>query len=277
MATPTLTKHTLPGSLGPILIDVRAAGRTSPQPAVLVIHGFKGFKDWGMFPPLAVRLARAGLSAISFNLSGSGVDDAGEFTFPEKFGHNTFSAELHDIEIVLDALLAGGLGVAPPTSVGLFGHSRGGGMAILCAAGNPKIGAMVTWSAISTVDRWPSQKALWRATGKLEIVNTRTGQVLPLYTDVLDDVERHGRAQLDIRGAAGRVRAPWLILHGAADPTVPVAEAEALRGEAKADLARLLIMPEAGHTMGAVHPFAGTTPHLAEAIDETVKWFGRNL
>jgi dienelactone hydrolase len=132
--------------------------RTSPQPAVLVIHGFKGFKDWGMFPPLAVRLARAGLSAVSFNLSGSGVDDAGEFAFPEKFGHNTFSAELHDIEIVLDALLAGSLGVAPPTSVGLFGHSRGGGMAILCAAGNPKIGAMVTWSAISTVDRWPSQK-----------------------------------------------------------------------------------------------------------------------
>ena len=117
MATPTLTKHTLPGSLGPILIDVRAAGRTSPQPAVLVIHGFKGFKDWGMFPPLAVRLARAGLSAISFNLSGSGVDDAGEFAFPEKFGHNTFSAELHDIEIVLDALLEGHLGVAPPSSV----------------------------------------------------------------------------------------------------------------------------------------------------------------
>ena len=150
MATPTLTKHVLAGSLGPILIDVRAAGRTSPQPAVLVIHGFKGFKDWGMFPPLAVRLARAGLSAISFNLSGSGVDDAGDFAFPEKFGHNTFSAELHDIEVVLEALLAGRLGVAPPTAVGLFGHSRGGGMAILCAAGNPRIGAMVTWSAIST-------------------------------------------------------------------------------------------------------------------------------
>ena len=57
MATPTLTKHTLPGALGPILVDVRAGGRAAARPAVLVLHGFKGFKDWGMFPPLAERLA----------------------------------------------------------------------------------------------------------------------------------------------------------------------------------------------------------------------------
>ena len=45
MATPTLTKHVLDGSLGEILIDVRAAGRESPRPAIVVVHGFKGFKD----------------------------------------------------------------------------------------------------------------------------------------------------------------------------------------------------------------------------------------
>jgi len=83
MATPTLTKHTLPGALGEILIDVRAGGRGSPRPAVVVVPGFKGFKDWGMFPPFADRLARAGLSAVSMNPSGSGVDDAGDFTLVE--------------------------------------------------------------------------------------------------------------------------------------------------------------------------------------------------
>jgi pimeloyl-ACP methyl ester carboxylesterase len=126
-------------------------------------------------------------------------------------------------------------------------------MAILCAAGNPKLSDGHLVCDLHGGSLALTKGALARDR-KLEIVNTRTGQVLPLYTDVLDDVERHGRAQLDIRGAAGRVRAPWLILHGAADPTVPVAEAEALRGEAKADLARLLIIPEAGHTMGAVIP-----------------------
>src|SRR5918999_836715 len=109
MATATLTKHSLPGSLGPILVDVRAGGRDSPRPAVIVLHGFKGFKDWGMFPPFAERLARAGVTAVSPNASGSGVDDAGEFTLPDRFGHNTFSRELLDLAQVIDALAAGQL------------------------------------------------------------------------------------------------------------------------------------------------------------------------
>src|SRR5215212_6440670 len=96
MATPTLTKHSIPGALGPLLIDVRAGGRTSPRPAVVILHGFKGFKDWGMFPPLSERIARAGFTAISPNFSGSGVDDSGDFSLPELFGRNTFTAELQD-------------------------------------------------------------------------------------------------------------------------------------------------------------------------------------
>ena len=99
MATPTLTTHDLAGALGEILVDVRAAGRDMPRPAVVVVHGFKGFKDWGMFPPLAERLARAGFVAVSFNLSGGGVDEAGDFVFPERFGHNTFSAEIEDLRL----------------------------------------------------------------------------------------------------------------------------------------------------------------------------------
>jgi hypothetical protein len=89
MATPQLTKHSLPGRLGPILVDVRAGPHDEPRPAVLILHGFKGFKDWGMFPPFAERLARAGFTAVSFNVSGSGVDDAGDGSWPERFGRNT--------------------------------------------------------------------------------------------------------------------------------------------------------------------------------------------
>src|SRR5690242_10958350 len=131
MATPTLTKHVLPGALGDILVDVRAGGRTTPRPAVIILHGFKGFKDWGMFPPVAERLARAGVTAVSLNVSGSGVDDAGNFAFPDRFGHNTFSAELHDLRAVVDALATAQLDVAAPTTIGLLGHSRGGGITIL--------------------------------------------------------------------------------------------------------------------------------------------------
>jgi dienelactone hydrolase len=265
----------LPGVLGEILIDVRAGGRGSPRPAVVVVHGFKGFKDWGLWPALAERLARAGLSAVTLNLSGSGVDDSGEFVYPERFGHNTFSAELQDLRRVTDALAGGELGVAPPSAVGLLGHSRGGGIAVLHAASDARIKALATWAAISTVERWPaSQRAAWRSAGVNEVKNVRTGQVLPLYPDVLDDIERHAAA-LDIEAAAARVAVPWLIVHGTDDEAVALAEGERLAAAAPG--ARFLAVEGAGHTFGAIHPWGGATPALERVEDTTLAFFAETL
>jgi dienelactone hydrolase len=277
MATATLTKHSLSGALGPILLDIRAGARDTSRPAVLIIHGFKGFKDWGMFPHVAERLARAGFVALSFNLSGSGVDDAGEFSLPDRFGHNTFSAELQDISRVLDALALGRLGISVPSAIGLLGHSRGGAMAVLQTARDARIQALVTWSAISRVDRWPErQRTAWRASGQIEIRNARTGQVLPLYTDVLDDIEQNARL-LDIEAAAGRIRVPWLIVHGTRDESVEFAEAKALAAAAGSDRARLLPIEGGGHTFGATHPWRTATPELDTVFDASVSWFSQHL
>jgi dienelactone hydrolase len=230
-----------------------------------------------MFPVLAERVARAGFSAVSVNLSGSGVDDSGRFAFPERFGHNTFSAELEDLRRVLEALGQGFLGMPATSRFGLVGHSRGGGTAILTAARDARVQALVTWAAISTVDRWAGQEAAWRAAGRLDIVNSRTGEVLPLYTDVLDDIEQHG-PDLDIQAAAGRLTIPWLLLHGSADPAVPLAEARALAASAApGHPPRSIVVDGAGHTFGGAHPFAGITPDLAQVFDETLKWLGRYL
>ena len=277
MATPTLTKHSLPGSLGEILIDVRAGGRASTRPAVLVLHGFKGFKDWGMFPPLSERLAQAGFVVISPNLSGSGVDDEGDFSLPERFGHNTFSAELEDVRRVIDALMAGQLGVPTPSTLGLVGHSRGGGIAILQAARDPRVRTLVTWAAISSVERWPApQRNAWRAAGKTDIQNARTGQVLPLYTDVLDDIEQNASA-LDIEAAGRRIRVPWLLIHGTEDESVHFAEAERLKAASARPDTRLLPIEGGGHTFGAVHPWRATTPELATVFDATLAWLTTRL
>lgn len=277
MATPTLTKHVLPGALGEILIDVRAGGRSAPRPAALVLHGFKGFKDWGMFPPFAERLARGGVTVVTCNVSGSGVDDTGRFAWPERFGHNTFSAELADARAVLSALAAGELGVAPPTAIGLVGHSRGGGTALLTGSGDRRVRAVVTWAAISTVRRWTDEEcAAWRAQGRQDVVNTRTGEVLPLYVDVLDDLERDADGRLDILGAAARLTAPLLVIHGTADPAVAIAEADRLVAAAPAGTERLTL-EGAGHTFGAVHPWAGSTPDFDRVSDATIRWLGRHL
>jgi pimeloyl-ACP methyl ester carboxylesterase len=278
MATPTLSRHRAPGALGELLIDVRAGGRSTPRPAVVLMHGFKGFKDWGLWPSLAERLARAGFSAVSFNLSGSGVDDAGEFVFPERFGHNTFSAELQDLRRVMDLLTAGELGVAAPTAVGLLGHSRGGGMSVLFAAADRRVRALVTWAAIATVQRWPdAERAAWRKAGVVPVRNARTGQVLPHYPDVLDDVERHAEA-LDIEAAAARIAVPWLIVHGGEDEGVPLLEGERLAAAAPPGVARFLPVPGAGHSFGAAHPMPATPPaDLVLVVDETIGFFAAEL
>ncbi|HUL69954.1 MAG TPA: alpha/beta fold hydrolase [Gemmatimonadales bacterium] len=277
MATPTLKRHRLPGVLGELLIDVRTAGGSSPRPAVIVVPGFKGFKDWGMFPPLCERLARAGFAAVSVNLSGSGVDDSGNFAWPDRFGHNTLSAELTDLATVVDAISAGSLGFASPPALGIVGHSRGGGIAILLTERDARVKALVTWAAISTVDRWPGQQREWRARGYLDILNSRTGQVLPLFTDVLDDVERNRSGTLDIPGAAARLTTPWLVVHGAADASVPPEEGERLAAAGPSGHRRFLLIPDGDHTLGIRHPYQGSTPQFERAQDETLAWLNGAL
>lgn len=173
---------------GPLRGEVRTAAPASGRPAVIICHGFKGFKDWGFFPHLAHRLARAGLTSVTFNFSGSGVVGEG-FSEPERFARATHSGDLEDLSIVFDALRSGRLArpVAPITLSGLFGHSRGGGTAVLFAAGEPGVQALVTWAAIATVHRWSDEVvSQWRRNGKIDIVNARTGEVLPLYPNLLD-------------------------------------------------------------------------------------------
>lgn len=277
MATPSLTRHILAGALGEIFADVRTAGRGADRPAVVVAHGFKGFKDWGMFPVFADRLARAGFTAVTFNMSGSGVDAAGEFSRAEHFRRATWSAELADLAAVVDGLETGSLGVDPPPAIGLVGHSRGGGIAVLHAARDRRVRGLVTWAAVASVHRWSGpERAEWRRRGHLDVVNSRTGQVLELGTDMLDEVE-HSAAGLHILAAASRIDVPWLIVHGTGDESVSPAEADALAeaGSVRGD--RILRLDGAGHTFGASHPWNRSSPELETVFGRTMQFLSTTL
>lgn len=271
MATPGVESFELTGADGlPIRGNVHTGARLGEErPSIVICHGFKGFKDWGFFPPLAERLASAGFTAARFNFSGAGVSDGDRFDQPERFGHDTFSRQREDLRAVVDWLRA--------ERVGLFGHSRGAGVAILHAASDPRVGALVTWAAIGHAQRWDAEAVgRWRKEGRLDVVNQRTGEVLPLYTDVLDDLQRAGNA-LDIGLAARRMRAPWLIVHGTDDEAVPADEGRGLAEAAPRESTELLLVEGGGHTFGARHPWAGSTPALDRAMDATVRWFARHL
>ncbi len=276
MATPRLASVELAGADGgPLYVDVRSGARgPEVRPAVVICHGFKGFKDWGFFPYLADRLALAGFTAVSFNFSGSGVGPGSDVVDqPDRWFAQRVSADVADLATVVDHVTSAGA-----RWVGLVGHSRGGGVAVVGAARDSRVKVLVTWAAVATF-LWYSaeERARWRREGRTEVVNARTGQVLPIGLPLLDDLETNASGPLDIRGAAGRVTVPWLIAHGTADESVPVAEAETLAHASASPRTERLLVDGTGHTFGARHPWAGSTPALDRVLERTVRFLGEAL
>jgi dienelactone hydrolase len=247
------------GSDGRTVRAVRHGAATAP--AVLIAHGFKGFKDWGMFPWIADRVAEAGLQAIRFDFSHNGVEVT-DFDRLDLFMLDTASRHQEDLD-ALARTIQGPLGV--------LGHSRGGGDAILFAAREPRVRAVATLAAVATTDaRPPDLEAQLREKGYYAYPNARTKQLMPVARHAFEDGARHS-----IEQSAAALRCPLLLVHGDADESVPLAAQETL---AKAQpAADLLTVAGAGHTFGAVHPFQGPTPQLREAVDRITTFFREHL
>lgn len=243
--------------------------------SVVICHGFKGFAHWAFFPYVARRLADKRLTAITFDFSGSGIGpDRESFTQAEAFANNTFTRELEDLELLEEYArrrhwITG--------RFGLFGHSRGGGVAILYAAAEGStVNSLVTWASISYVNRWsPEDTLAWRKRGYTEVTNSRTGQVMRLGTDLLDDVELHGKTKVNIEGASKKIKVPWLIVHGTGDETVPSSEAEHLHSLSDG-VSTLRLIKDANHGFDAKHPLKDVPPVLDKVVNETVQFFVKN-
>lgn len=261
----------------PIRGDLRVAEGTKPKSAVVIVHGFKGFRGWGAWPALARALALAGHAAVNFDFSRNGIDANGEFTALELFRENTHSREQAELRAVVDALAGGGLAGRRIERIGLLGHSRGGGAAIIHAAEDERIAALVTLAAIADIpSRWTRQQvAAWRRGDNVWIENTRTKQKLPISPDYWADVQAN-RDRLDITAAASRVTQPWLIVHGDADATVPVADAQTLF-DAAGDAAELMLVEGADHVFNVRHPYDGPSDALHTVAEAALDWFEEHL
>lgn len=234
----------------------------SPRALAIIIHGFKGFMQWGFFPWLTDVLHLHGVAVCRFNMSRSGIgEDPESFERLDLFRDDTYSIQLADLR----AVVAHAQAALPGLPTFLFGHSRGGAIALLGAQDVPDLQGVVTWSAISHLHRWDEETVRqWRATGSLDVVNQRTGQVMSMSTAALDDYLAN-RERLDVIAATRRLEVPLLAVHGKRDESVPFREAVEI-----VDAARdgsLVLIERASHTYNSIHPLIHVPIELSLAAE----------
>ncbi len=260
-----------------INIDFRYLEEQENLPLFIFCHGFKGFKDWGGFPYMFEKFAEAGLFTVSFNFSHNGVGESGEdlknFTRLDLFAKNTFSKELDDLGNIIDFLEQNSNNYNYDFSkLILAGHSRGGGIAILKSAEDKRISKLITLASVADFDRYSEQrKAEWKERGFVEVLNTRTKQLMRMDYTLIEDLEKN-RLRLNIPKALEKINIPVLIIHGREDLAVDYSDAEMIYNTGDNSKRELILVENTGHTFGVVHPFEGSNPVFEKVISYCINF-----
>jgi pimeloyl-ACP methyl ester carboxylesterase len=203
---------------GVVLRGWRCGPRPSPRGTIVYLHGIADNRSSAA--GVIARYAPRGFQVIAYDSRAHG-QSAGEACTYGVF-------EARDLRKVLDAI--------GDSRVVLIGTSLGAAVALQEAADDPRIAAVVaaeTFSDLRTV-----------ATERAPFIFTR-GSIARAFTIA----EREGGFSVDAASpvaAAGRIKAPVLLIHGAADRETPPSHSQrvfaALLGPK-----RLLLVPGAGH------------------------------
>jgi alpha/beta superfamily hydrolase len=264
----------------PIVADLFYHESATKLPIVIFTHGFKGFKDWGPYDIIAEKFAKAGFAFIKFNFSHNGTtpENLTEFVDLEAFGNNNFTKELDDLQVVVDWLHHHPLSqLFDLTSINLSGHSRGGAISIIKASEDSRISKVASWAAPVEFSRYISQEQLqvWQQTGVIYVENFRTGQQMPLYYQLAEDILSNPQ-RINIRQAVKALKIPQLIVHGTADETVHFNDA--LLMHSWNTQAVFKSITQANHSFGAEHPFfhQQLPAHYQQVVEETILFFKAN-
>ncbi|MFC2109015.1 alpha/beta hydrolase family protein [Bacteroidota bacterium] len=262
----------------PIVTDVCFAKTENEKPLVVFCHGYKGYKDWGVFDQMANSFVSENIFLAKFNFSHNGGTLEQPIDFPdlEAFGENNFIKELDDLESVLDWLLANNdfSNEIDPEQITLIGHSRGGGIVTLKAAEDKRVSKVISWAGVSDfASRFPKGSVLdhWKNEGVAYIENARTKQQMPhyfqFYTNFVENEER-----LTIHKAAASLRVPHLIIHGTNDTSVDLKEAKALHSWNPNS--EFFVIKNADHAFGAKHPWeeAVLPEHFQILLEKSIQF-----
>ncbi|HEY3168625.1 MAG TPA: alpha/beta fold hydrolase, partial [Candidatus Binatia bacterium] len=106
-----------------------------PTAGVILCHGMESNKESEKIVTLSRRLSKQEVLALRFDFAGSGESEG-------KFEDLTYSGEVEDLRAAYNLVLQYG-----PKKIGIFGSSMGGTVALLFAAQEQNVAALVTLAA----------------------------------------------------------------------------------------------------------------------------------
>jgi len=257
--------------------DLRYLDEFPGAPLVIIMHGFKAWKDWGYFPYVAEKLTNAGFITINMSSSLCGVPEgADDYVYPEKFASNTVTQEIFDIRQVIDQFINGNINrnVLDRWNgrIFLLGHSRGASVSLFVATDDKRINKLIAWSPIDKFVRFSDRQIKeWKNAGYIQFDDSRTGTTLRINKSYLDDFEKHSEIY-NPKSRAAELEIPVLYIHGEQDVTVPYQESKTLFESSKKEFAEYILIKNTGHTFGIRHPFTGSSKPLEEVISKTIEF-----
>lgn len=263
------TDWTIEGAEGESIFGNTHRPDGTPAGVVIIGHGFKGYKDYGMFPRIAEAMAERGLIAHRFNFSHSGMtNDTASFERPDLFEKDSWNKQVYDLRAVIEAHATQEVDGRLLPFV-LFGHSRGG-VSVLLTAGRyagddtvPQPAGVISASAPAACNSLTEEqaKALLEQ-GFLPSPSSRTGQDLRVgrifLAEQLEQPDEH-----DLLKIAGRITCPVLVIHGESDPTVPAVCAGQI-ADAVSGTPVVKIIPGADHVYNTPNPMPADVEPSAE-------------
>jgi len=220
--------------------------------SVILCHGMESDKNSEKLVFLSQSLAGRGILTLRFDFAYVGESSG-------KFEDITYAGEVEDLKAAYALVQS-----RQPGKTAILGSSMGGTVALLFAAQEPQIAALVTVAAPVHPENFPrriltpAQFQEWRERG-FTIYNGQR-----LNVSLLQDLEK-----INVPDAARKIRCPVLILHGDADEVVPVDEAYELHASLTS-LTRLSILKGTDHRLSEP---AVMQRALAEALD----WLSENV
>jgi pimeloyl-ACP methyl ester carboxylesterase len=220
--------------------------------SVILCHGMESNKNSDKLVLMSDALAARGILTLRFDFAYAGESSG-------KFEDITCSGEVDDLQAAY-ALIQN----RQPGKTAIFGSSLGGTVALLFAAREATVAALVTLAAPLHPENFPrriltlAQCQQWREQ-RFTIYNGQR-----LNVSLLEDLE-----SIQVSDSVRRIKCPVLILHGDADEIIPVEEAYELHA-CLSSAKRLSILPGTDHRL--------SDPVLLQrAITEALDWLTEHV